>query len=147
MPRAPFQVLVLPFRETPEGLRYGLLKRSDGAYWQGIAGGGEGDERPEETARREAFEEGGIPPESRLIPLDTITSIPVMHFPEHHLWGSDTYVIPEYTFGIECNTDHFELSEEHTEYCWLPYSEALSLLHYDSNKTALWELNSRLLKR
>ena len=137
MPRAPFQVLVFPFCDTPEGLRYGLLKRSDGAYWQGIAGGGEGSERPEETARREAFEEGGVPSESRLIPLDTITSIPVMHFPEHHLWGSDTYVIPEYTFGIECDSNQLELSREHTEYCWLPYDEALSLLHYDSNKTAL----------
>lgn len=33
---------------------------------------------------------------------------------------------------------------EHTEYKWLTYAEAQAVLQYDSNKTALWELNRRI---
>ena len=36
------------------------------------------------------------------------------------------------------------LSSEHKEYRWVKYDEAMRLLKYDSNKTALWELNERL---
>lgn len=36
------------------------------------------------------------------------------------------------------------LSSEHKEYRWVEYDEAMRLLKYDSNKTALWELNERL---
>ena len=58
MARAPFQVLVYPYRKTREdGLEYALLKRSDAGYWQGIAGGGEDNETLLEAARREAYEE------------------------------------------------------------------------------------------
>jgi dATP pyrophosphohydrolase len=35
-------------------------------------------------------------------------------------------------------------SREHTSYRWLSYDEAARLLRWDSNKTALWELNERL---
>ena len=47
MPRAPFQVLVLPFRETDDGsIEYALFHRKDMDIWQWIAGGGEGEEIP-----------------------------------------------------------------------------------------------------
>src|SRR5215216_3724181 len=63
MARAPFQVLVLPFRIVDTStFEYALFKRSDEPYWQGIAGGGEDAETPLAAARREAFEEAQIPP-------------------------------------------------------------------------------------
>ncbi|MGG1610308.1 NUDIX pyrophosphatase, partial [Bacillus wiedmannii] len=34
----------------------------------------------------------------------------------------------------------------HFKYKWLCFEEAVMLLKWDSNKTALWELNNRLLK-
>jgi len=41
--RAEFQVLVIPFIREPEGkIKYAVFKRSDGKYWQFIAGGGDG---------------------------------------------------------------------------------------------------------
>lgn len=53
MARAPFQVLILPFRQAADGdWQYGVLRRSD-EYWQGIAGGGEDGEAPLEAAMRE----------------------------------------------------------------------------------------------
>ena len=47
-----------------------------------------------------------------------------------YLWSHDTIVIPEYTYGFE----------------WLAYDEAITRLTWDSNKTALYELNCRLLE-
>lgn len=61
-------------------------------------------------------------------------------------WRKDTYVIPEYTFGFECKDD-IKLSREHTEFVWLNYDEALKKLKWDSNRTALYELNCRLKVR
>ena len=61
-------------------------------------------------------------------------------------WNKDTYVIPEYTFGFECREENIKLSYEHTECVWLTYDEANQKLEWDSNRTALYELNCRLLE-
>ena len=53
-------------------------------------------------------------------------------------------VIPEYTFAVRMDTTIWELSQEHTEYEWVDYNTALKRLRYDSNKTALWELDSKI---
>ena len=37
-----------------------------------------------------------------------------------------------------------KLSDEHPEYRWLKYDEAHKMLKWDSDRTALWELNERL---
>jgi hypothetical protein len=38
MPRAPLQILVLPFREVRKSeFEYAVLRRSDDGYWQGAA--------------------------------------------------------------------------------------------------------------
>lgn len=124
-----------------------LFKRSDRNVWQWIAGGGEIGERPEQAARRESFEEAGISAHARLIRLDSVASIPATHFADHHLWGPDVYVIPEYSFGVEVETEEVCLSGEHDECVWLDYETARGRLEWDSNKTALWELDSRLSSR
>ena len=48
--RQPFQILVFPFRRTAQHeLRYAIFRRRDLGAWQGLAGGGEGDETPEDA--------------------------------------------------------------------------------------------------
>src|SRR5712675_2056939 len=102
MSRAMFQVLVIPHRIAANGQpQYLLFKRSDLDVWQWIAGGGENQETPEQTARREALEEAGIAEDTFLIRLDSMASIPKIHFADHHLWETAAYVIPEYSFGID----------------------------------------------
>jgi len=145
MSRAAFQVLVIPFHVDPNGEpRYLLLKRSDKNVWQWIAGGGEDDEGPEQAARREALEEAGVPQDARLIRLDSVASIPKIHFADRHLWGDEVYVIPEFSFGVEARSGEVCLSGEHDACEWLDYEAARSRLEWDSNRTALWELHSRL---
>lgn len=61
-------------------------------------------------------------------------------------WPEDTYVVPEYAFGFEC-TEEIKLSHEHTECMWLSYQDTYEKLRWDSNRTALYELNCRLKKK
>ena len=145
MPRAPFQILVLPFRVVSAGVfEYALFKRRDLSYWQGIAGGGEDRETPLEAAKREALEEACIPASAVFYPLQTMTTVPVFHFSARHLWPKDLYVIPNYCYAVDCSTIAFVLSYEHTDYKWVGYDEGYNLLHWENNKTALWELHERL---
>jgi dATP pyrophosphohydrolase len=146
--RAPFQVLVLPYCCSNEGrTEYAIFKRSDAAYWQFIAGGGEDKETPIEAAKREANEEAGIPFHSEYIMLDSKNTVPVEGVTGKFTWGENIFVIPEYTFGVRLDNRKIVLSKEHTEFAWLGYLEAVAMLKWDSNKNALWELNARLTKQ
>ncbi|MBY6038098.1 NUDIX domain-containing protein [Fictibacillus nanhaiensis] len=145
--RAPYQVLVLPYIVDENTVKYAVFNRADDRYWQGIAGGGEEGETIIEAARREAFEEAGLTSDLSFLRLDSISSIPVEHVVGTFLWGDEVYVINEYSFGVEVLKKDLSLSKEHSFYKWVSYDEALSLLKWDSNKTALWELNRRVLKQ
>lgn len=142
--RAPFQILAIPYRITDGTPLYCVFRRADIDQWQFIAGGGEDDETPVQAAKREIFEESGICTES-IIELKSMCCIPTDIFSKRHLynWAADTYVVPEYSFGFNCNDD-IKLSHEHTEYAWLTYDEAREKLQWDSNRTALYELNCRI---
>ncbi|WP_226537396.1 NUDIX hydrolase [Fictibacillus halophilus] len=144
--RAPFQVLVLPYRMTGSIIEYAILKRADLHYWQGIAGGGEGEETPLEAARREVFEETGLTESCKLMMLDSITSLPVEHVVGEFLWGEDVYVIKEYSFAVDVSEEELLLSKEHSAFRWMGYEEAYRELKWDSNRTALWELHKRLTR-
>ena len=144
MPRATFNVLVLPFRVTALAHEYAVFHRADGDMWQFIAGGGEDDETPTLAARREALEEAGIDDASSWIALDSVASIPRTSFPSAP-WPDHVYVIPEYCFGIDVRDRNLSLSGEHDRFEWLDYAKAQARLTWDSNKVALWELQERLL--
>ena len=61
------------------------------------------------------------------------------------LWGQSLPVIPEYAFGAKCEPQaDVTISSEHLEFRWASYEEAASVLKWDSNRTALWELHYRL---
>src|SRR5437763_16090873 len=100
--RAPFQVLVLPYHQEQSGLRYAVFRRKarTGGYWQFIVGGGHGRETPVRAARREAFEEAGLSPRSKLVRLDASSMIPVEHVHGIH-WGHEVLVILAFCFGVE----------------------------------------------
>ncbi|MGX1909302.1 NUDIX hydrolase [Streptomyces phaeochromogenes] len=141
--RAAFQVLVLPYRQTEGGLLYALFRRLDGAYWQGVAGG-EAGEAPLPAARRELSEETGLAGAREFISLDSRATVPVLHVTGGFTWGPDVLVIPEYAFGVRADSMELVLSSEHTEYGWFSLDSAMSAVRWDSNRTALWELDQRL---
>jgi len=77
--------------------------------------------------------------------LNSVASIPVEAI-SGFIWGEDTLVIPEYSFGVGVSSKDIHLHDEHTMYKWVTYEEAMRKLKWDSNRTALWELNHRLSK-
>lgn len=90
--------------KTDDSIQYAIFNRSDYAYWQGIAGGGEDGEIPIESAKREAFEEAGITRECSYIQLDSVSSLPVEDVVGEFLWGEEVYVIKEFSFGVNVPT-------------------------------------------
>ncbi|MCL9638395.1 NUDIX pyrophosphatase [Bacillus zanthoxyli] len=145
--RAPYQVLIFPYIIKNDLIEFAIFHRSDFDYWQGIAGGGEDEETPIEAAKRELFEETGALDNILFKSLDSIFSLSVEDVVGEFLWGEHIYVIKEYCFGAQFLTKNITLSKEHLEYKWLSFEEAMKELKWDSNKTALWELNKRLLKQ
>jgi len=144
MPRAPFQVLAFPFCRFNHSIEYAVFKRADAGYWQGIAGGGEDTETPLEAVQREAREEAGITDDAQFVSLVSCNTVPVIELAGSLMWGPDVLVVPEHCFGIKVANKRLTISREHSTYQWAPYETARSLLKWDSNKNALWELNYRL---
>lgn len=142
--RAAFQILAIPYRIIDGSLVYCVFHRADCDQWQFIAGGGEDNETPLESAKRETLEEGGVQSD-KWVELKSLSYIPAAVISERcrQSWDKNTYVIPEFTFGFECK-ENIKLSNEHTECVWLSYDEATEKLKWDSNRTALYELNCRL---
>lgn len=143
--RAPLQVLVILYKKEKDEILYGIGLRSTRNIWQFVAGGAEDKETPIEAAIRELSEETGINiKEEDLIVLDSKTTIPVVNVTGTYTWGKDVFVIPEYAFAVDATSFQIKLSNEHTEFKWLEYDKAMDILTYDSNKSALWELNEKL---
>ena len=140
--REPYQILSIPYRVVDGKLLFCILRRADSSYWQFIAGGGENGETPTQAAKRETIEEIGVYP-INIKQLTCIAYVPaeVIDESKRQHWDKNTYVIPEYSFAFECDSEPL-LSKEHTEYKWLTYDEARKLLQWDSNKVAMYEINS-----
>jgi len=144
MPRAPFNVLVIPYQRREEDHEFAVLHRRDSPMIQFIAGGGEDDETPLEAAKREAFEEGGIT-QGAWTALDSVAQIPRTAFPSA-TWPDSIHVIPEYCFAVRIDGQDLELSEEHVLVEWLSYDDAHERLTWDSNRAALQELRELLTR-
>ena len=144
MSRAPFQVLVLPYRRIAVGLQVAALHRTDHDLWQFVSGGGEAGETVERAARREAREEAGIPEDATFLSLDAKAMLPACWFAAWPAWPDDLLLVPEHAFAVEVGARALELSGEHDELRWVHYDEAIARLRFDSNRIALWELHERL---
>ena len=143
--RKPKQVLIFLYRKNKKDeYEYCVFYRKKKQIWQAISGGVEDDETLIETVKREVFEETNIET-NNIFQLSSVCSIPVINITGKFTWGNDVYVVTEYSFGVFTKNSSIKLSSEHNYYEWLPFDEACRKLEFDSNKTALWELNQRLL--
>lgn len=142
--REPYQILSIPYRIVDGTPLFCIFRRADSSYWQFIAGGGENGETPIEAAKRETIEEMGVEPKN-IKQLTCIAYVPaeVVAESRRQHWDKNTYVIPEYSFAFECDSDP-TLSLEHIEYKWLTYDEARKLLKWDSDKVAMYEIKTLL---
>ena len=142
--REPYQILSIPYRIVNGIPLFCIFSRADHSQWQFIAGGGENGETPIEAAIRETREEIGVELKN-IKQLTCIAYVPaeVIAESKRQHWDKNTYVIPEYSFAFECDSEPL-LSNEHSDYKWLTYDEARKLLKWDSNKIAMYEINCQL---
>lgn len=141
--RQPVQVLVYPVRHTLEGnWEYLLMRRipSRGGFWQGVTGGVERDEDVTQSAARELIEETGLVP-ADLLTIDYSYAVPVEdRF--RYLYPPGTESITEHVFVARITDEQEpELSEEHDQYRWCKFDEALGLLRWPENIEALKRCN------
>lgn len=143
--RLPKQVLIIPYRIKDENVQFCIFKRKDLEFWQWISGGVEDfDENIYAAAKREIFEETGVDSNLELTQLECITKIPVVNIVKEFRWGNDIFYADEYSFSVKFDNIDIVLSDEHSLYSWMSFEEAKKLLKYDSNKSALWELNEKI---
>jgi dATP pyrophosphohydrolase len=142
--KRPESVLVVVYTRSGEVL---LLKRADNPdYWQSVTGSMHwGDEQPLATALRELREETGITVDPRAL-NDWHASNRYVIFPE---WRY------KYAPGTQENTEHIFSLElpaklavtlapgEHTDYLWLPYTEAAARVFSWTNRAAIETLAGR----
>ena len=123
-------------------LFFKIIKRTEGtggmpSFWQGVTGAPEGKETIIQAAKRELLEETGYIP-SVLIETDLSFKIPMRDEWEEY-YPEGTKEIPEYLFIGKIN--QLDLPKinpnEHTEWKWCSFEEAMDLLYWDNNKVAL----------
>lgn len=143
--RLPKQVLIIPYRIINDKVEYCIFARKDMEVWQWIAGGVEDfDKDIIAAAKRELFEEANIVGDVNIIELEGFTKIPVVNIVKEFKWGENVFYAEEYSFAVNIKDKEIQISKEHIQYKWVSYDEAKSLLKYDSNKSALWELNEKI---
>jgi dATP pyrophosphohydrolase len=141
--RKPLQVLAFPFVKRDDDYYFAIFRRRDMGIWQGIAGGCENNETPLEAIKREAYEEASIDMASQYIRLSSTTTIPAANI-HGVIWGTNIIMVPEIVYGIKINSQELKISNEHNKFLWASARDAIKKLKYDSNRSAVWELDYRL---
>ena len=126
------------FKKDKNGLQYLILKRAPekiyGGIWQCVTGKIKTDEASWETAIRELKEETGLDP------LQIFIADYVSKFYEAH--EDRINLVP--VFGIEVSDTKIQLSNEHTEYKWVDFDNALNKLVWNEQKEGLFSINNML---
>ena len=127
------------YRNTASGLVYLMMKRSPGKYyehlWQGVAGKIEKGETAVQTIIRELNEETGMKPK-RIFAADHIASF-------YDARNDRILMVP--IFGVEVENSEVQLSEEHSDYKWVSFEEALTLLTWKGQKEGLRTVHDEIM--
>ncbi|MBN8571312.1 MAG: NUDIX pyrophosphatase [Ignavibacteria bacterium] len=111
-----------------------VLKRSDDAkvhpgIWQIVTAKIDAGEKAFETARREVFEETGLKP-SELYVAPSVNRF-------YNYMDDSINLVP--VFIAEVDSDDVKISDEHSEFEWLSFDEALGRIHWVSQKKMVKE--------
>jgi len=138
--RQPVQVLIYPVGCTGDDWKYLLLRRvaGRGGFWQGITGGVREGEDITAAARRELPEETGFTP-LELQKIDYSYSFPVEDKWRHiYQYALDVREIVEYVFVAYVDVQEPIIDHnEHDQWKWCSFNEALELLTWSENIEAL----------
>jgi dATP pyrophosphohydrolase len=129
------------YRNTENGPIYLMLKRSPGKYyehlWQGVAGKIEKGETAVQTVVRELKEE------TRKEPIKIFVADHIASF--YNAKYNQIFMVP--IFGIEVEGSEVQLSEEHSEYKWVLFEDALNLLTWKGQKEGLRTVHDEVISK
>ena len=126
IPIRSFSIAAFVCRKFGKSCEYLVLKRHSRLYdetWQMVSGKVEKGETAWQTALREIKEETGIMP-VRLFSADCVEV-----FYEHN--QNCVNVIPVFLAFAPEDCDVALNPEEHSEFRWVPFNEAMDILHFD----------------
>ncbi len=127
---------------------YLLLKRSQsqaGHIWQPVVGAAQWDEELIESARREVFEETGVTRLQGLMAVGYAFSFVFRFSGQESHYPPDAKTIRNIVFAAQVgDKQQIALSDEHIDYGWFPYRDALDKLHWPEDKKALIQLHPLL---
>ncbi len=143
-------VLCIIFRKLGNSYQFLLLRRipSRGGFWQPVGGTVEEKDRTLlDTCYREVFEETGIA--QRQI-IRVIENFFHYSYDTHYLTGEPTETTEENVFAFEISGNpkiniKNNFCQEHDDFRWVSFDEALSLLKWQDNKDAFMKLREILM--
>jgi len=138
------------FRRSEEGVRFLLLQYIEG-HWGFPKGHIENSETDEETLRRETLEETGI------IDLEIVPKFKKNNWYFYRAKGTEKEkrirlkkelnILKKVTFYLaETKTKEIKLSDEHKNYVWFGYNEALERITFWNAKRAFLKASEYLPK-
>jgi len=140
----PFKIEAIPYVvDDDKTIRYLMIKRTpeDGGYWQPVTGTLNDGEKLLDCVKRELNEETGIQ-------ADHIINISeVLYKFDWKNKHGDTILEFVYAVQYPAKTEIVLSPDEHDDYKWCSYDEAMETLYTDNNKNALKLVNSILLER
>jgi 8-oxo-dGTP pyrophosphatase MutT (NUDIX family) len=132
---------VWPYRvleDAPEFLLLHRSGRSGAPFWQGVSGWIEAGEVPHVTALRELREETGLEA-VELYGVDAVFDL--------YAWSRGTVdAIVPFAALVEAESEP-QLSDEHDEWRWEPFAEAVQAVPYEPQRAALRRISADLLER
>jgi dATP pyrophosphohydrolase len=148
--RRPEKTMVYIYRRSSgnaggqDKLEYLLLQRSQsqvGPIWQPVVGAARWNEELVESAKREVFEETGITRLEGIMAVGYAFSF-TFRFPENSLYAPGVDTIRNVVFAAQVrSTQSISLSDEHVDYGWFSYEEALAKLYWPEDRKALVQLD------
>ncbi len=137
--KQPRSVQVVLFAEMENNRLYLLLKRiaSHGGFWQSVTGSLEEGETHAEAAVREVWEEMGIScREQDLIDLGIVNTFEIA--PQWRAkYAPGVTHNEEVCFALRVDIRDARIDpREHEAFAWVPYSEAMEMLYWESSKRA-----------
>jgi dihydroneopterin triphosphate diphosphatase len=145
--RRPFSVNVFLYKIVAGEIEYLLLKRVPRTdldipgFWQCVSGALEQDESFARAAQREVFEETGL-----LIEDVTATGFKLTYPIKDEwrkLYGPAPEQVVEHVFFSKVQEDPV-LSEEHSDFEWLPYQQAYQRLTFGDYQLAIQSVHRML---
>jgi len=124
----PIKIELIVFAKHSNKIDYLVLKRTEkeGGFWQPVTGTLEMDESIKKCLLRELKEETGIN-----------SIIKVTDEVYRFSWEKSNYTVVELVYGVEVALKKIKLNpEEHNEYKWCCFEEAVGLLGRENNKKA-----------